>query len=368
MPGEEDKFEGIPDFDEGDATRLYGSPEDPVELYGTDEPMKFDDQTYVVTPFSEGAFFGDRFRIEGPLGKGGMGNVYRAIDLHENELVALKVLQERRSKDASTQERFKREAQILSKIKHPGIVKIRGFGYSKEGAPWMAMELLEGETLAQLIKRKKQLSVRRTTRITAKVAEALHAAHTDGVIHRDLKPDNVFLTKKVVKILDFGLSLSDKHKKLTQAGMLIGTPRYMAPEQIRSAHDSDSRVDVYSLGVLTYEMLAGRSPFKATDKRELLGAILTGNTVPLSEYRKDIPEAVALVVSDAMCTDPANRYESATAFSQALLEASQGLRASTPGQLNRFKNMSTGSLILIGILLGILMLAIAALGLVFLWQ
>lgn len=266
--------------------------------------------TSVVPPFSEGAFFGDRFRIERLLGTGGMGNVYEATDLQRKHRVALKVLSESRGAEAETRERFRREAEILSSMDHPGIVRIHDVGHAPQGTPWIAMELLAGETLADRVRRQGPQDPDSLLRIARATADALEAMHARGVVHRDLKPDNVFLpagAEYPVRLLDFGLSRATDSKKLTKTGAVIGTPRYMAPEQIRSAHRSDKRVDVYALGVILYEALAGRSPFTASDHGQLLGAILSGNTSPLSAVRPELPGELSAVLAWAMAPDPEQR-------------------------------------------------------------
>lgn len=271
-----------------------------------------------------GSFFGDRFRLEGSLGAGAMGAVFHATDLSNNgRPVALKVML-KSAKDEEARQRFEREYKALSAIKHVGIVDIYGFGYdAARKMPWLAMEKLDGETLRACIKRKGPLDPSRVALIVGNVADALEAAHAKGVIHRDLKPDHIFLVGKrgKVKIIDFGLSLVRDSKKLTATGTVIGTPRYMAPEQIASAHAATATADVYALGVVTYEALVGDSPFVASDQGQLLGAILAGRRKPLLEARPELPPALEGVLNKAMAPKVVDRYQTPGDFASAFMKA-----------------------------------------------
>jgi serine/threonine-protein kinase len=292
---------------------------------GDDFPDGFEEPTTVMAPFSMGAVFGERFCIERSLGAGGMGTVYEATDLSKDgEKVALKVLKKAKLMDGEAQQRFRREAEILASINHPGIVQIKGFGQARDGTPWIAMERLHGETLRQRVQREGALTPVQLVPILYAVAEPLTEAHATGIVHRDLKPDNIFLTEDVaapVKILDFGLSTSLSSKKLTRTGTVIGTPRYMSPEQIASAHASDGQADVYALGVIIYESLAGQSPFVASDHGQLLGAILTGRVEPLHAVLPDIPPEIEQVVLRAIARSTDERYRTPSEFARAFARA-----------------------------------------------
>jgi len=290
-----------------------------------------DDATDVVDPFSPGSFFADRFRLGKALGAGGMGAVFRAEDLVDQRPVAIKILL-KGAQDDQARQRFERESQILASIDHPGIVSILRHGYATHRRiPWLAMELLEGETLRERIQRSGPMNPSQVASILGSAADALEAAHAQGVIHRDLKPDNIFLPESgpSVKLLDFGLSLSLSSKKLTATGTVIGTPRYMAPEQIASAHKSGAAADIYALGVVVYECLTGESPFTASDQGQLLGAILQGRLEPLSSRRPDLPEAVQDVVERATTKKPEDRFPTPRALAEAFTEAIGG-RLSKP--------------------------------------
>jgi len=283
---------------------------------------------YSSVPSPEGALFAQRFEIEKQIGSGGMSFVYAAFDRERSERVALKVLRLPEKKRELGLERFRRETETLRRLVHPGVVAIYDCGVEAEITPWISMELLEGETLREKVERVGSLELDRLVAIVETASEALHLAHTKGVVHRDLKPDNLFLPRDPsgsrVKIIDFGLSLSADAKKLTQTGSVVGTPRYMAPEQIMSAHSTDPRVDVYSLGVIAYEALAGKSPFAASDHGQLLGAIIQGRIEPLEAIRPDLPKDIVRVIERATAPDPSDRYESPIAFAAALKKAAEG--------------------------------------------
>lgn len=298
--------------------------EEPRTLDDDDDPWA-PEPTEVVDPFSPGFFFGDRFRIDAPLGTGAMGAVYRATDLRTQQPVALKVLL-RDKHDGEGRQRFAREAQILSEMDHPGVVGIRGFGHAKN-IPWLAMELVEGETLGQRIRRAGKLEPGVLAPILRDLCAALGVAHTAGIVHRDLKPDHVLLPKdrtdrSLVRLIDFGLSRAATSGKLTRTGTVLGTPRYMAPEQIASAANASVRSDVYALGVIIYEALTGDSPFSASDQGQLLGAILQGRIEPLETHRPDLPHELGDVIRCAMATNPADRYGTPRELYEAFVAAS----------------------------------------------
>ena len=296
-----------------------------VALFGDDEA------TVVQSDFADGSFFGNRFRIDGVLGHGGMGSVFEARDLTDDSVVALKVLGAKRLPSEQARERFRRESQILLTLKHPCIVELRALGQSPEGVPWIAMEKLDGQTLRERIESQGALEPHQLTPILDATAEALEVAHAAGVIHRDLKPDNIFLPKvgiPAAKILDFGLSSAIGAQKLTEQGAVLGTPRYMAPEQIASASAADARSDVYALGVILYEALAGCSPFEVSDHAQLLGAILQGRQRPLFQIRPELPQALTGVLERAMSPRPEERYPGPALLADAFAAAA-GLRGSS---------------------------------------
>lgn len=287
-----------------------------------------DSQRKSTVQSAEGSVFARRFEIERQIGRGGTSSVYSAFDRSLGQRIALKVLRLPEKKRELGLERFRRETETLRRLIHPGVVAIYDCGVEAGSTPWISMELLEGETLREKVERLGALELEALIPILEMTSEALHLAHSKGVVHRDLKPDNLYLPHNRpgsrVKIIDFGLSLSADAKKLTQTGSVVGTPRYMAPEQIISAHSTDPRVDVYSLGVIAYEALAGKSPFAASDHGQLLGAIIQGRIEPLGAVRPDLPEDIVRVIERATAPEPSDRYESPMAFAEALKKAAAG--------------------------------------------
>lgn len=273
---------------------------------------------------SIGYVLGGRFRIDGDIGEGGMGKVFEATDLEAGDSVAVKVLNTKGSLSEDARARFRREAEILAGLDHPGIVRLRASGDSDDGHLWMAMERLRGETLRDHVDRLGPMKLSQLAPILDAACDALQVAHEHGVIHRDLKPDNIYLTNDPswpVKLLDFGLSQHRGSAKLTQTGTVLGTPRYMSPEQIASAHQADARTDVYALGIIVYESLAGKSPFVASDQGQLLGAIVTGRKEPLENLRNDLSPALVAVVDKATAHRVEERYQSARDFATAFAAA-----------------------------------------------
>lgn len=274
--------------------------------------------TLVLAGITNGAFFADRYRIEGVLGTGAMGKVFRATDLQHERSVALKVLHPDKARKEQVLARFRREAEIMMEVGHPGIVEVLDSGRTREGVDYIVMEVLDGRTLREHLREHGAMAPKELVPIVVAVADALAVAHAKGVVHRDLKPDNVFLCEGgVVKVVDFGLSMLDVDKRMTKTGVMLGTPRYMAPEQIRSAKDVDPRVDVYALGVMVHESLTGASPFPASDAAQLLGCVIEGRVLRLEEQRPALPAGLGDVVRRAMAKDRRDRYATIGAFAEA---------------------------------------------------
>ncbi len=251
-----------------------------------------------------------RYRIEEKLGEGGMATVYLARHALVDRLVAIKILNDNLSKDPKLRERFRREARNASAIQHPHVIEIHDYGETEEDVPFLVMELLEGEPLSARIARG-ALPPDEAARIGLQVARGLARAHDLDVIHRDLKPDNIFLARSAegeehAKILDFGIARSLHDERLTRAGELFGTPQYMAPERIADA-DAGPSADIYSLGVILYEMLSGAPPFQGDVLTALLLAHLNQAPEPLSRRAPGIPEELERLVMRLLAKKPEER-------------------------------------------------------------
>ena len=282
----------------------------------------------LAAPDLVGREIGGRYRVVAKLGEGGMGAVYRGEQISLKRKVAIKVLKPELSADPGLVRRFNAEAELAAKLSHPNTVNIFDFGQDSDGSLFIAMELLEGVSLRQAIQ-DGAMPPARAIAITQQVCRSLADAHRHGIVHRDLKPDNVMLTERgrerdVARVLDFGIAkLRDDNRAtvahMTRAGDLVGTPQYMAPEQIR-AEQVDGRTDVYALGAMLYEMLTARLPFEGTTVMAILSKHLTEQPAPPSQRRPDLnlPPVLDGLVLAAMAKDPAHRPQSMEAFGEHL--------------------------------------------------
>ena len=247
------------------------------------------------------------FHILEHLGGGAMGLVYKARDLRDDRTVALKFLPYELKEDPESRERFLREAHAASNLQHPNICTIVETGEATDGRLFVALDYFEGETLKKILERG-PLPVDEALRITRRVAAGLAAAHGQGLIHQDLVPANILVTADgEVKILDFGLSKHVSRGGLTQVGWSLGTPEYMAPEQIRG-DDAETTTDLWSLGVILYEMVVGENPFAGRNLAEVLTAIQKRTPKPISASQPDVPEALDAIVTLLLAKDPVERY------------------------------------------------------------
>jgi tRNA A-37 threonylcarbamoyl transferase component Bud32 len=265
---------------------------------------------------------GAAYTIEGEIGRGGMGVVYRARDERLQRRVAIKVLPPELAFQQDIRERFTREAQTAARLSHPHIVPIHSVGEGR-GLVYFVMGYVEGESVAARIRRRGQLPVEEARRIMKETADALSAAHSLSVIHRDIKPDNILLegTRGRVMVTDFGIAKalsSTSGATLTGIGVAIGTPAFMSPEQAAGERDIDGRSDLYSLGIVTYQMLTGELPFNAPSVAGILMKQITEAAPDLRRSRPDIPEDLALAVARCLEKDPQNRWPTADALRRAL--------------------------------------------------
>lgn len=275
-----------------------------------------------------GTVLGGKYRLVRKLGEGGMGIVYEAEHMDLGKRLAVKLLQPTYASNRDILKRFQQEARAACRIGHPGIVDVSDIGMTPDREPYMVMELLHGESLAAALERHGSLPLDRAADILGQVLSALSAAHGAGIVHRDIKPDNVFLTHlgdraDFVKLLDFGISKflagSLAGAKLTQTGSVLGTPLYLAPEQARGDRDIDHRVDIYAVGVMAYQMLSGRVPYSADNYQQLLFRIVTEPPVPLEKVAPDLAEEVVDLIDRAMSKDRRERPRDALAFRRILL-------------------------------------------------
>lgn len=268
-----------------------------------------------------GQVLGSKYRALRVLGEGGMGSVYECEHVALHRRVAVKVLHPQQAKKKASVQRFQNEAHVAGAIGHPNICEVYDMGELSDGSPFLVMELLQGETLADRIASEGALPFDDIIDITSQVLSGLIAAHDKGIIHRDIKPENVFLTNRaglnaMVKLLDFGISkvAGADELHLTRTGMVMGTPFYMSPEQARGDRNLDNRVDIYAAGVMLYECLVGRRPFHASNYNALLMQILTTDPRPPRDVRPAVPEGFERVVFRAMQRDREKRYQSASEF------------------------------------------------------
>ncbi|MCA9620584.1 MAG: SUMF1/EgtB/PvdO family nonheme iron enzyme [Myxococcales bacterium] len=276
-----------------------------------------------------GTVLGDKLRLAEPLGQGGMGHVWRADHLSLDTQVAVKFIRPDRAADPKLVERFSQEAKAAARIASAHVVRIHDFGLVDHETPYIVMELLHGDSLDAVLAAETRLSLERVTTIVSDVAAALTAAHALGIVHRDVKPQNIFLTRSpsgllgLVKVLDFGVAkmLGDAQvpggSELTETGTVIGSPPYMSPEQIEG-HAIDARADLWSLGVVAYRCLTGRLPFEGGSFVAVGSKVLAGRYTPIVELRPDLPDAIDHWLAKVFSVDPEGRFASATAMAEAL--------------------------------------------------
>jgi hypothetical protein len=271
----------------------------------------------------------NKYRLEQLLGRGGMGAVYRARDMRLDRLVAIKVVRTESFGDPAARRRFRREAQLVARLQHPSIVAIYDYGTLLDGGAYLVMELVRGEDLRRVLLREGRLEPERTAHILTSVCDGIEAAHGEGVLHRDLKPENILLPGGglAAKVLDFGVAklvVDDRGDEiarspeastvLTAAGMIVGTPAYMAPEQFQAA-PADARTDVFSLGVIAYEMLTGELPFGRGSLADVVLAQARGARALPSGIA---PAAMTRAIDSALAMEPGRRPASARAFARLL--------------------------------------------------
>jgi serine/threonine protein kinase len=292
-----------------------------------------------------GRVIAEKFRLTREIGQGGMGAVWAAVHQTLGREVAVKFLHPQAEHSASLTERFVSEARMVASIKHRFVVDVFDFGVTDDGLYYMVLELLQGTSLAERMDRGPALPLPVAVQLIADCLRGLQVVHEAGIVHRDLKPDNIFVIEDAdgafPKLIDFGISkrteptgaltpigmLGAKKSRLTQPGMVVGTPYYMSPEQLRGRNDLDRRSDVYSVGVILYELLTGRLPFAQDNIGDLMVAITVQGAPRLTRIRPELGEQLAAIVARALAPEPKDRYASALELRDALLASLPGLPA-----------------------------------------
>jgi eukaryotic-like serine/threonine-protein kinase len=278
---------------------------------------------------------GGRYELDGIVGRGGMAEVFRARDIRLDRIVAVKTLREDLARDQTFQARFRREAQSAASLNHPSIVAVYDTGEDMMGrtpVPYIVMEYVDGRTLRDLLRDDRRLLPERALEITDGVLRALDYSHRNGIVHRDIKPGNVMLTRAGdVKVMDFGIAraVSDSQATMTQTAQVIGTAQYLSPEQARGER-VDARSDLYSTGCLLYELLTGRPPFTGDSPVAIAYQHVRENPIPPSRIDPEVPPWADSIVLRAMAKNPADRYQSAGEMRSDIQRALQGMPVAAP--------------------------------------
>ena len=288
-----------------------------------------------------GRILGNRYKVTRRLGAGGFGAVFEAEDTKIRKRVAVKVLTRDLVCDTAVVARFRQEAEAASQAGHENIIDITDFDRTSDGYYFLVMELLEGTDLGSVVRSKQKLAIPRVLAIAIQVCRALQAAHNKGILHRDLKPGNIFLTTRgsradFVKVLDFGISkfmeMDAESGRLTKTGQIVGTPLYMAPEQACGEEAIDHRADIYSLGIILYEAVVGKTPFSATNYLGIIAQHASEPPVPPSKARPDleVPASVEEIILRAIAKKPADRFSTMEEMEGALIRALAAIDPTLP--------------------------------------
>jgi serine/threonine-protein kinase len=305
------------------APRLVGVPSAPSGPSGGAAPVALDRTATALavrpapltTALEPGQVLAQRYRVQRLLGRGGMGAVYLAEDEVLGELVALKVISSSFASDeAAMISRFRREAAAARKVSSPSVIRIHDLGEARPGLLYLSMEYFAGRTLTEVIAQRGVVPLKDAQDILVQIGAGLEAAHQAGVIHRDLKPSNVLVgARGAIKIIDFGLATTQVADGLTATGAILGTPHYMAPEQMRGK-SVDARTDIYAFGALAYHLVCGRPPFVGDNAIAIGFAHLSEPVVPPRQLRKEVSPALEAAITAALAKDPEGRPASAKAF------------------------------------------------------
>src|SRR6201996_659247 len=291
---------------------------------------------------------GDRYELDGVVGRGGMAEVYRAHDIRLDRVVAIKTLRTDLARDQTFQARFRREAQSAASLNNPSIVAVYDTGEDMATGipvPYIVMEFVDGRTVRDLLQSDHRLLPERALEIIDGVLGALDYSHQSGIVHRDIKPGNVMVTRNGdIKVMDFGIAraMSDNQATMTQTAQVIGTAQYLSPEQARGER-VDARSDLYSTGCLMYELLTGRPPFTGDSPVAIAYQHVRENPVPPTVVDPDIPAWADAIVLKAMAKDPADRYQSADEMRMDVQRAMNGMAVAAPTWLDRYGTQSMGA-------------------------
>jgi hypothetical protein len=281
---------------------------------------------------NDGAVIAGRYRVEGRLGVGGMSTVQLAFDSRLERYVAVKLLAEHLADDPTFVSRFRREALAAARLVHPNIVQVFDFGFDAGGhRHFIVMEHVPGNSCAELLRDEGRLGVVRTVEIVLQGCRGLDYAHRNGVVHRDVKPGNLLVSDQdVVKLADFGIARATDQSSITQVGSVLGTAAYLSPEQARG-DEAGPQADIYSLGVVTYQLITGRLPYEASSLSELALKQQRERPMPLDELMPEVPHALAEAVNGALAIDPRDRPEEAMQFAAQLRDGARGIAPPATG-------------------------------------
>jgi eukaryotic-like serine/threonine-protein kinase len=283
-----------------------------------------------IVHLEQGLVLDERYELRQRLGSGSMAEVWAAREVASGQPVAIKVVAELLAPSTQARLRFEREVQAIGSIQHPNVVALLGHGHLEDRRPYLAMEHFEGRGLDDYLEEYPQLGAHSVLQLAGQVLDGLRAAHDRGIIHRDLKPANIFLAqipsgRRQVKILDFGVAFvldlaSDPEDRLTRAGALLGSPRYMPVELARGSTEIDARSDIFGVAAVMYRALTGGPPFGGESLGQIMTRIMDHDIAPLCEARPDLPDELVACVERALSHDVADRYASAAEMKQALQE------------------------------------------------
>jgi serine/threonine-protein kinase len=304
----------------------------------------------INAPVRPGDVLAGKYRVERLLGTGAVGIVVAALHVELDQRVAVKFMRSAHHVTADVRARFLREARAAVRLRSQHVARVFDVGTLESGAPYIVMEFLEGRDLAALLRESGSLSLDDAVEYVLQTCEAVGEAHAVGIVHRDLKPANLFVTQDVsgaacIKVLDFGISkISGVELALTEDDQQLGTPYYMSPEQMSSPKDVDARSDLWALGVLLYELIAGQTPFHAETLAEFYGRMLAAKPTPLHQRRSGVPPALDAVIQRCLMHDREQRWSDVAAFAGALAPHAPLRARGYPERVSRVLNMRRSSL------------------------